>query len=294
MKARWWLCLLIGVLLVLIAFPVDAGVLTSGSYTYVFHGRELEQPVDISTVQGTPLAPESLLRSLGLEPVVTGNAVHLGRGSAAVDLTLGSTIASTGGKRQVLPAAPMIVGERLFVPAAVLPFLGFALNVDGKFILLEDYAPAAETPSALAPQEYERYLAAHSLQTSLRGGSGAYGEISVTRLTREVLAAGRTDLSWGTRVRLLSMLEANTLLLVSVKNTSVRSISLDASKLLVHDDSGHQYDYAGTEVPIDGKVTTPIAPGATRVSVLAYDWTEAPLTLYLDSTGTTLGRVDGP
>ncbi|HWI63707.1 MAG TPA: stalk domain-containing protein [Symbiobacteriaceae bacterium] len=285
MPKRWSLILAVVLLLTAIAVPpAAAGVLTSASYTYLLKGRELELPVDLLTIQGAALMPEELVGALGLTPAVDGDAVRLQRGPVTVELQLGSEVATVDGKARLLKAGPVRVAGRLFLPAEILPDLGFTLTVDGKFVLLTDYLTdePAKTLSNLKP---------FTLETTVRDGANLFG-LKVTALTSDLLADPALGIPWGTQLRLRSLLQTRTLLLITVKNQSLRAITLDPAKLMLVGDGGRQYDYLKQEIPIDGSVTGAIAPGAQRSSVLAYpkadgDWFD----LYLDGAQAVLGRL---
>lgn len=296
MQKHWWLSLLLAVLVVVGAasHPAAARVLTSDNYTYMLKGRQLTVPVDILTIRNTQLVPEELLRALGVAAGLTGEAIGLERGPVQVELTLGSLTARVGGKQQVLPVAPMVVSGRLFVPAAILPSLGLDLAVDGRFVLLEDYLAAEPVPRQIPADAYAQLLAENSLHFFLPGVGDAFAWVSITRLTADLLAGEQLELDWGTRLRLLALLETQTLLLVSVENTSSRSITLDPRRWLITDESRHQHEYAGLEIEVAGRVTAPVAPGAIQVAVLGFDRAGGPLTIYDDASSILLGQVGGP
>lgn len=296
MHKHRWLGLLLAVAVTVTAAtgPAAAGVLTSDHYTYIIKGRELAIPVDILTIRGTHLVPEELLRGLGQTPLMTGETIRLQRGPVQVELTLGGLVAQVGGRQQVLPVAPMVVAGRLFVPVAILPSLGLALEVDGRFVLLQDFAPAEPELPQPAADAYAQTLAEHSLRYFMHGAGGDFAWVRITRLTRDLLASEQMEMDWGTRMRLLTLLETRTLLLVTVENTSDRSIALDPQRWLLTDDRGNQYDYADLEIAVTGKVTAPVAPGATRIAVLGYDRAEGPLTVYDDAGAVIIGQVAGP
>jgi len=290
-QRRWWMIgLLTLVLLASIAIPASAGVLTANNYTYLLRGRELDLPVDILSVQGAYLVPDELLAALGLTPAYDGDAIGLTRGSVTVELMLGSEIAQVAGKARQLKAAPMKVSKRSFVPAEVLADLGYSLTVDGKFVLLADYAPATPPP-ALSQSEFDGVLKAHTVQGTIRDGS-TYATVTVTALTAELLGDERLGIPWGTRLKLLQMLKTRTLLLVTMRNQSVKAVAFDPAKLMLVTDGGSQADYLKTEVAVDGSVTSPVAPGAVRTSVLAYSQIETDeFDLYHDGAGAVLGRL---
>ncbi|HEY3366389.1 MAG TPA: stalk domain-containing protein [Symbiobacteriaceae bacterium] len=293
-KKRWWIPLLVLLLVAAVAVPATAGVLTTGTYTYILKGHELDVPVDILSIQGDVLVPEELLTALGVAPVVDGDIIHLRRGPVDAQLTVGGDTATVEGRKETLKAAPMQVSGRLFIPADVLPDLGLSLTVDGKFVLLRDYGPAEDVPGNLAQDVYDRLWSSHTVKGSVRTGDGVPVGVTITSLTDKLLRDQRLVMPWGTRLKLLSLLESKTLFLTSVRNDSFKSITLDPAKLLVTDEFGHQYDYQKTEIAVDGVVTAAMAPGAIRTSVLVYDKSVNPLTLFYDTGSAPLGKVSGP
>jgi hypothetical protein len=288
--------ILIGILLVVAgAVRAFAGPLTAGSYTYFLQGRELEVPVDILVVRGAPLLPEELLGILGIKPVLAGDRLSLTRGPVTVQLALGSDTARAEGRQLILAVAPMLVSGRVFVPAEVLPWVGFSLEVEGKFVLIRDYA--AGNRDAGVPAEtvsLASLWAARTVQNQIRSSSGAYGQVTVTVLTPELLSEDGVRMPWGTRQRLLSMLDSRTLLLVTLRNDSQRALSFEPARLLLTDPDGRQYDYLQAEIAIEGRVTGMLAPGAVRTSVLTYELSTGSLTFFYEPNGDTLGRVIRP
>lgn len=291
MRRRLFLVLAVLLILATAAAAVQAGPLTAGSYTYVMQGRELAVPVDILSIQGAYLVPPELLRILDLTPQLSGDTVTLKRGPVAAVLQLGQDTAVIGGDRRLLDTAPVLLAGRVLVPAAVLPYLGFELEVDDNFVLLRDYVTNQEFLN-LPRQEpdFEEIRGRRTARGVIYGTSGAYSYVDMTALTPELLQDERLEMDWGTRVRLLSLLPSRTLFLVTMRNVSQRTMSLDPAQLLVTDDQGRQYDYL-TEIPVNGLVTAVVAPGAVRTSVLAYEYSNVTLTIFSEANGSDLGRV---
>lgn len=293
MRKRWYLVLLTALLamgaLGVQALPARAGILTSSNYTYLLKGKELNLPVDIITVQSSPMVPEDLLAAFGLKPAIEGDGVVLTRGPVTVRLQLGAETVWVNGKPRPLKAAPLKVSGRVFVPAEILPDLGASLTVDGKFVLLTDYLGAADAATdAAAPTGA---LRAYTLESFIRDGS-TMANLTITSLTPDLIRDPALGIPWGTRLKLLTMLENRTLVMVSMKNQSVKATSLDPSKLMLVDPQGSQFDYTKVEVTVDGSVTAAVAPGALRVSVLVYPKVNAEsFDLYYDGTGNVLGSL---
>ncbi|HYG57987.1 MAG TPA: stalk domain-containing protein [Symbiobacteriaceae bacterium] len=284
---RWRLLGLALVCLMLLPVSATAGVLTSSGYTYLLGGREIDLPVDLLTVQGSPLVPPELLSALGLSPQVDGDRIQLTRGPVTVDLTLGADTAMVDGRPKLLKTGPITVSDRLFIPAEVLPDLGITLTVDGKFVLMADYI-AEERP---APED--SYLrTSHTAEAQVRD-DGQLMNVRVTTLTEEMLGDPALGIPWGTRLQLARLLQSRTLLLITVRNPAIKSVSLEPGKLMLVGDDGRQYDFAGQELPVDGRVSAAVAPGAIRSSVLAYPLVEGErVTIYYDDgSGTAMGRL---
>lgn len=296
MKRRWWI-LLLAAFLVFGAVRAFAGPLTAGNYTYIYQGRELELPVDILTVQGATLVPEEMLNALGVPAEVQGDAVTLARGPVQAELTLGSDNLQVEGKNLMLRSFPVRVSGRLFVPAEALSHLGLEITLDGKFVLIREYSPVETPPQQILDNaSFQRLLTSRTVEGTVRGNSGAYANATFTVLNRALLADSRINLPWGTRIKLLEMLQNRTLILVTLSNTSLRTVSLDPAKLLLRDDKGRQYDYLKSETAIDGTVTSTVAPGARRTSILAYDLVSGAgsLALYYEPNGDFIGTVNAP
>lgn len=293
MRKRWPVLLLALVLLFAVTLPASAGVLTAGNYSYIISGQEQVLPVDIITVQGTTLVPTDLLDTLSLTAHTEGTQVTLTRGPVNVVMHLGSAVAAVDGKQRPLKSGPLSVSGHLFVPVDILPDLGVSLTVDGHFVLVQDfYTPDAAPVNEQSDPDFARKLAAHTVQSTLRDGN-AVGNVTITRLTAELLHDPGLEIPFGARVRLESLLDSQTLFLVTLKNQPSlgATLALDPQKLMPVDPDGHQYDYGRMEVPIDGQVTAALAPGASHTSVLAYDKADGPLTLYYSSIPYTLGRL---
>jgi hypothetical protein len=294
MNKRWWIPVIALLLVAAVSIPVSAGVLTAGKYTYILKGRELQVPVDILSIQGGYLIPESLMTALGVVSELNGDVIHVQRGPVDVQLTMGVPIAFVEGRKKPLKVGPMEASDRLFLPADILPYLGLALVVDGRFVLLEDYGPGDGVPGSTDPEAYNALWTSHTIMGRVQTASDTSVKTSITLLTDTLLRSEQLSMPWGTRLRLLSMVQHRTLLLVAVSNDGFRSVSIDPTKLLLTDNSGRQYDYQGTEVEVDGAVTTAIAPGAKRTSVLVYDAVTGPVFVYDDTGHQILGRVTGP
>jgi len=294
MRKRWYGILIILLVSVVtmgaLALPARAGILTSSSYTYLLKGKELNLPVDILTVQSSPMVPEELLGAFGLKLAAQGDAVELTRGPVTVRLVLGAETVWVDGKPRPLKAAPLKVAGRIFVPAEILPDLGAQLMVDGKFVLLTDYL---STEANAQEQVADGQVDGLPLEAFVRDGA-TVANLSVRALTPELIGDPDLGIPWGTRLKLLSMLENRTLVMVAMRNQSIKATALDPAKLMLVDPQGRQYDYTKVEVPVDGSVTAAVAPGALRVSVLVYPKVESSeIELYYDGTGTVLGRLTG-
>lgn len=295
MRKRWPVLLVTLVLLFALSVPASAGVLTTGTYSYVIEGQEQVLPVDIISVQGTTLVPTDLLDTLHLTAHTDGTLVRLARGPVIVEMHIGSIVATVAGKPRLLKSGPLSISGHLFIPADIFPDLGVSLTVDGHFVLVHDYyTPGAKPVAETSSENFGASLAAHTIQSTLRDGN-AVGTVTITRLTAELLHDPALPMPFGARLRLLSLLESQTLFLITVKNqpTLGATLTFDPQKLMPVDDEGHQYDYGHLEVAVDGNVTAAVAPGATHTSVLVYDQASAPLTLYYTSTPFTLGRLPG-
>lgn len=291
MTRRWLIASLLLLLVLGAALPASAGILTSGSYTYLLKGQAVELPVDILSLRSRYLVPPELLALFDLTPAVDGDRIRLERGPVIVEMRLGSTTAHVDGEARSLGVAPLRAGERLFIPAELLPDLAITLEVDAKFVLLEDHLPAKPVELDPAAPPFDRRWADRTWQGSIREGS-LVGQASITLLTPDLLSDPALRIPWGTRQRLLSLMESHTLLHVGLKNQSLKAMAIDPKKLMLVDSAGRQYDYLGVEIAVNGAVSSPVAPGASRTSVLAFPKVDAgSVTIYHDGSGTVLGTV---
>jgi hypothetical protein len=173
MRKGWPLILLLLLSLVVAVPAADAGMLTSGSYTYLYRGDELDLPVDILPQRGGYLVPEELLADVGLRPAVDGERIALERGPVKIEMALGDTLARMDARDRLLQVAPVRIAGRLFLPAEVLPEMAISLNVDGKLVTLANYAVGRDSGYfGLDPDPgFERRRQAHTLQAAVRDGS---------------------------------------------------------------------------------------------------------------------------
>lgn len=291
MKRVWKSLLVLLLLAMMAALPATAGILTSGSYTYLLKGQAVDLPVDILSLKGRYLVPPELLSLFGLTPTITGEQITLKRGPVTVEMNLGSTTARVDGRTRELGVAPLRAGERLFLPAELLADLAITLEVDAKFVLLEDHLSAQPAAIPADAEPFGRRWASRTWQGSIREGT-LVGATWITFLTPDLVSDPAFELPWGIRQRALSLLESRTLLYVSLTNQSLKAMALDPKKLMLVDPSGRQFDYLGIEVPVVGAVSAPVAPGAVRSSLLAFPKVEASsVTIYHDGSGTILGTV---
>jgi len=290
MRRRWWIAMLLVIPLLAAAPPASAGILTSGSYTYMLEGRSVELPVDMLALRGEYLVPTDLLALFGLTPQITVDGIRLERGPVSILAGLGSETALVDGERRVLKVPPMRVSDRLFIPAELLPDLGITLEVEGKFALLTDHA-VHKAPDKAPEEPFAERWAKRTWKGHVREES-LVGFAEITALTPDLLHDPALPLPWGVRQRLLSLAGERTLLLVTLTNRSIQAMTLDPKRLMLVDAQGEQYDYLGLEIPVDGSLSSPLAPGAARTAVLAYPQVgSAEITLYHDGSRAVLGTV---
>lgn len=289
MRQRWWMVLVVVVLLAAMAIPASAGILTSSQYTYLLGGQEIDVPVDIYSMGGSFLVPEEFLSRFDVTVRLTGERVRLTRGSAVIELHLGSRTATVDGKRRVTAIPTIRTGGRVMVPAELLSDLAVSMEVDGKLVMLTD---ATRTVVPGNTGDYSLLFGNRTFTSYIRDGSNMV-EVQITVLAEDLLGHSSLPLSWGVRQRLLNLNEERTLLMVRMRNVSVKAMALDPTKLMLVDDQGRQYDYLKQEIAVDGLVSAPLAPSAIRTSVLVYPKVADGLfTVYHDGTG-SLGRLNG-
>lgn len=295
MVKRWSIYTLLCLLLLLAAKSAFAGVLTSESYSYLLGGQEFSLPVDILTQRGGYLVPSELLAKVSISPAREGEQITLRRGPVQIDLRLGEATARVDGRLRPLLNGPMLVADRLFIPAELLPDLAVALEVEGKFVLLTDFAAdpskaAAPTAADGHPLFQERWQE-QTLKAAVRDGS-LVGQATLTILTPSLLADPALPLPWGTRMRLRSLAESRTLVMVTLQNQALRTMAFDPAKLKLIGEKGAQYDFLDEEVAVDGAISAGVAPGAIRTSVLVFPKADDPsVSLYHEGTDAVLGRL---
>lgn len=289
MRNRWWIIALVLTLALAIAWPAYAGILTSNNYVYLLRGQEIEVPVDILTQRGTPMVPPELLSRFGLTPVLEGERIVLERGPVRAELKLGEATALVDGRRLPLNTGPVLLSDRVLIPADLLPVLGVALEVEGKFIYLTDYGSGV--PDLTTGPSFQPNLDAWTMTTLIRDG-GQVGQLAVTMLSRELLLDSELPLPWGTRAQLLALIEDRTLLLVTLQGQGVRAMAFDPTKLTLIGKSGTQYEYLKQEIAVAGQVTLAVAPGASKTSVLVYPQVvESAVDFYYDPAASIIGRL---
>lgn len=289
MHKRWLLVALLCLLFLTTAAPAGAGMLTTGTYTYLILGSQVDYPVDIVPTRGGYLVPAEILATFGLVPTHQGSDITLKRGPVTIKLELGSDTMRVDDRQVVAKAAPSLINGRLFLPADLLPELGISLDVDGKFVYLTDYlSQAVDGPRS---PDFKANWDDHTAERPLWLG-GQYAYTYMTVLTRELLADPALEIPWGVRLRLLSLLQSRTLVYTTVRNSGIRAVALDPKQLMLVDDNGRQYDYLNLEVPVFGTVSSLIAPGATRTSVFAFPQVEpGRVTFYHNAAEEIVGTV---
>lgn len=267
--------------------------LTGGSYTYVIHGEEVIFPFDPIVRKEGLLLPIDVFQQFGIK--VDGaltQEITLSKDAVEVRLTLGQTPITVSGRPDTVATPGMRVSGRLFLPADLLRQFGIEFGQDGTYVVMRAYADSLGAPDVMSDGDYARAKGLRTASGIIKTDSGVYMNGEFTLLSAELINAANMGLAYGTRARLLNLLQNNTLVLVKLSNTSYKAGAVAANGLYLVDSERNQYD-TPTVVDIGGgPVTGKVAPGADRVGVLVYPQLAddaGAVTLYYDANGATLG-----
>lgn len=275
----------------------SAANLTGGTYTYVINGEEVTFTMDpISRKDGLLLPTEVFERfNFTIEGPLTKSPT-LKRQGVTAKITLGSTLFDLDGKPEPVATAAMRLNGRLFLPADLLKHFGMEHTLDGTFLSLRDNAAGLSVVRTVSETEVADLKLNKTLTASVRTDASIYVTAEFTLLTRELIQASPLNLSYAHRVKLLNLLQTNTLVLVKVSNNSTRTGSLQTAGLYLIDENRRQYDVAQVYDIGEGLISAKLAPGADRTGVLIYPKVAGPgsLQVYSDANAYSLGSILHP
>lgn len=279
-----------------LAWPTrsQAATLSAGSATYVIDGEEVLFPFDPITRKEGVLLPLELFTHLG---VTVSDAleqrVTLTYGPVTAQVTVGRLPALVGGERVQLSVTPMRLNGRLFLPAELLEAFGLAFAQEGNFVTINRHVQAMPPLTALPAAEFRALKQERTVHAAVKADSGIYLEAEFTLLTQAMLLDLNLKIDYGTRARLLGLLESQSLMLVSLSNRSLKSGSLQMEGIYLVDQHRTQYEVATALDIGDGLVTGKLAPAADRMGVLVVPKLAdgaGPVKLYYEGNGVILGQ----
>lgn len=301
MKRRFAIALLAVLLLSLAVGSTAAAPLLGGNTVYILNGEEVTFPFDpIQRKDGT-LLPADVWQRLGVQVVQEGRTLTLKRDPVTATMALGVPVAQVNGQAVAAAPAPVLLSGRLFLPASLLAEFGFEVEADGTYLQIRDLTQGLLPGRTLDANEWKALKDRLSFAANIRSDDGrSYVTAEFTYLTPDLVASPNFTpaLSFRKRVELLNLLQTHTLVMVRVLNNTGRAVTLSpASLMLVDNATGVQYDYTGTEVDVQGLISSKIASGAQKVTVLAYP--KVPegakrLTVFADTNSGVAGTFNLP
>lgn len=291
--------LLVGAMLLAtaaLAWPKQsqAATLSGGTYTYVVDGEEVTFPLDPIVQKNGVLLPLDVFTSLGVS--VNGaleKEVVLSYGPVSAKLTVGRVTAEVMGETKPLPVAPVRLNGRLFLPAQLLESFGIAFSQEGNYVTLTRYVAKMPALTKLSPAEWRALKDDRTVRASVKADSAIYLDGEFTLLNAAMLADENLPLDYGTRARLMGLLETNSLLLVTLSNKSLKSGALQTTGIYLVDQYRNQYEVTGTIDVGQGLISNKVAPAADRMGVLLLPKLESgagPIKLYYEGNGTIIGQ----
>jgi len=286
------LAVLVAVLALVFSVPTtQAATLTSGNYTYVVGGEETVFPFDPIVKKDGFLLPVDVFTSLGITvDNPQKKSMSITRDKVTVNVTLGQPWVTLQDGTQINVApVPMRVSGRVFLPVQILAELSIDVQTDSSIITLRDLGSALTGVSGYPdPTTFATAKQNATLTGVVKSTEGPYLNIDVTYLTPALAASPALVADAGTRSRLVRMLDTNTLLLVHLKNTygGNRGLTFNPSTLYIFDNTGMQYEYAGTTIDVQGSISTKVAPTVDKYGILAFQKVSinaSSLSYYLDS-----------
>jgi len=272
----------------------SAANLTGGTYTYVINGDEATFPVDPVVRKDGVLLPVEVFQKFNItvEGALTRN-VTLKRGTVTTRLTLGSTTIDVNGRPETVASAPLRLNGRLFVPGDLMKQYGIDFSQDTNMVVLKDNADGAPPVKTLEGTDFAALKSGRIVSsTAVKADSNIYFNAEFTLLSADIVMAANWDITYATRIKLLNLLQTNSLVLAKVSNTSFKAGALVTSGLYLVDSNRKQYDLASVQDVGEGMVNLKVAPGADRAGVLVFPkLTAAPgvVSIFYDTAAGVIG-----
>lgn len=274
--------------------PTQAANLSGGAYTYVIDGEEVTFPYDPIVQKAGALLPLDLFTHLGAK--VSGaleQKVTLRYGPVTAELTLGRNLAQVNGQAEQMATAPMRLNGRLFLPAEILTGFGLSLAQEGNYVIINHYVDEMPALTKLSEGDWLALTADRTIDATLRADSGIYLDGTFAILNEGMILDQHLKLDYGTRVRLLGLLQTNTLMLVDLANPSLKSGAIQTNGLYLVDGERNQYEVSQVLDIGQGLITGKVAPAANRMGLLVLPRLGGgggPLKLYYEGNGAVLGQ----
>jgi hypothetical protein len=271
----------------------SAANLTGGNYTYVVNGEEYSFPFDPVKVSSGVLLPVEVFQKFGIDvqdPL--SRTVTLSRSEVTDKVTLGTTTYELNGRPDASDAAPLRLNGRLFVSANLLKDFGVDYSQDGNFVIMRDFTSGMPTSTTMTSSDFNSMRMKRFFTGSVKADSGIYLYSEFTLLNPGLLAATNIGLDYGTRARLQSIMQSNSLVLVKFSNSSVKSGKVNPSDFVLVDEQRRQYDLVTSLDAGDGSISARLAPAADRMGILVFpkvSGTASMLTLFYEPNGANVG-----
>lgn len=269
--------------------------LSGGNTIYIINGEDIAFTFDPIVRADGVLIPDEVARWLGLTVTEAEKSLTVTRGKVTAQLTLGQTWAVVDGRPMHLSPGPVRVIGKLFLPADLLKEFGLSVSLEGNLMEIRDLTAGLQFPEGLSREDYEAQLMRRTVRGRVRSDEGRpYLDLEFLWLTPEMVASEQFRATFRQRVEYLSLLQSNSLALVTVVNRSNGTVTLTPGSLMLVDEaSGDQFDVERT-LDYQGLISEKVAPQARKASVLVYP--KVPegldrLVLFSDTNQASLGTL---
>jgi len=270
-----------------------AANLTGGTYTYLINGEEETFTFDPVVRKDGLLLPFEVFQKMGIKlEGMTEKTVTATKDTVAAKVTIGSTIYDLDGATKMLATMPLRLNGRVFLPMDLLKEFGIEAVQDGTMILMRPLVDKVPALEQLTDPQWSALRANRGFSNNAKSDSGIYLFCDFSLMNADIINAANLGTSYGTRARLHSLLQTNTLILVKASNIGSRAAGLASTSLMLVDDKRNQYDVVSVENIGFGLLTSKLAPGTDRFGVLVYPKLPANITslsLYSDASLAVLG-----
>ncbi|MDF2630808.1 MAG: hypothetical protein K0R39_4639 [Symbiobacteriaceae bacterium] len=287
----------IGALLVALvtAMPntTSAANLTGGNYTYVINGEEVTFMFDPVVRKEGLLLPTEVFTQFGikLEGLNTRN-ITLSKDDFVTRLTLGANQALVGEQSKVILPAPLRLNGRVFLSAELLKEYGIDFAQDGTMLFMRPLVETMPEVVTWLPSQWDAFFTTRGFTANLKSDAGVFFEGRLALVDTDMANSTNMTGSYGTRARLLSLMETHTLVMIKISNFTNRSGGLQTAGFYLVDDQRRQYDMAQVVDIGQGLLNGKLAPASDRVGLIAFPkvpGTVKSLTLWYDANAAQVG-----